>query len=288
MKLALVLLLALPVGCERRSSTAASDAAPPVRSPDASSVSDAALPLRSPDASSVSDPATASARRIVERWDHALNTHDLQDLASLYATNVLFYGTELPRAACVERKRRAFAATPDYEQSIRNVSIEAGKAGSSFVRLVKTSTTQGKSSDYPAILVIDASGAIVEESDDLPEDWCIDKKKQGLSLQAEGNERVVAPFRMSASEAMYKTRFSKHVQGLPELVGDMRDLTCARRCPVQTRECGFSVSLHDMKQHDQETPSSLMETVNIEPVTRTLWWEEHLPDGGSVWVSEQL
>jgi len=32
----------------------------------------------------------------------------------------------------------------------------------------------------------------------------------------------------------------------------------------------------------------LMGTVNIEPVTRTLRWEERSPDGGSVWVSEQL
>lgn len=52
--------------------------------------------------------------------------------------------------------------------------------------------------------------------------------------------------------------------------------------------CGFSVQLHDMKEHSQESPSSLMGTVNIEPVTRTLWWEERSPDGGSVWVSEQL
>jgi hypothetical protein len=273
MKLALVLLLALPVGCERRSSTA---------------VSDAVRPVSSLDASNVSVPATASARHVVERWNRAHNAHDFQDLASLYAPTVLFYGTELTKAACVEKKRRAFAATPGYVQSIRDATFEAGKNDRTFVRLVKTSTPQGKSSTYPAILVIDASGAIVEENDDLPEDWCFDRNKQGLSLQAEGNERVVAPFRMSASEAMSKTRFSKHVQGLPELVGDMRNLTCARRCAVQTRECGFSVSLHDMKQHDQETPSSLMETVNIEPVTRTLWWEEHSPNGGSVWVSEQL
>jgi hypothetical protein len=273
MKWTLVLLLALPVGCERRSSTA---------------VSDAVRPVRSLDASTVSVPATAGARHVVEQWNQAHNAHDVNDLASLYAPTVLFYGTELTKTACVEKKRRAFAATPDYTQSIRDATFEAGTNDRTFVRLVKTSTTQGKSSTYPAIVVIDASGAIVEENDDLPEDWCFDRTKQGRSLQAEGNERVVAPFRMSASEAMSKARFSKHVQGLPELVGDMRNLTCARRCAVQTRECGYSVSLHDMKQHDQETPSSLMGTVTIEPVTRTLWWEQPSPDGGSVWVSEQL
>ncbi len=274
--LLLVLLLGLPVACKRQTPTPASDGAHPVIGPDASTNS------LTPRAS------TASARHVVERWNHAHNAHDLGDLASLYAPKVLFYGTELTKAACVEKKRRAFATAPDYTQLIRDATFEPAEEGRTFVHLVKTSTTQGKSTPYPSILVVDAGGAIVEESDDLPEDWCIDKKTQGLTLDAQGNDRVVAPFRMSANEALLKARFSKHIQGFHELVGDMRNLTCARRCAIQTPECGFSVRLHDMEEHDQESPSSLMGTVNIEPVTRTLWWEERSPDGGSGWVSEQL
>jgi hypothetical protein len=269
-----LLLLALSIGCERRSSAVARETVRPVGNADASTASPA--------------PTTTGARAVVERWNGAHNAHDLEILASLYAPKVVFYGTELTKAACVEKKRRAFATSPDYTQSIRDATFEPAEGGKTFVRLVKTSTTQGKSSNYPAIIVVDASGAIVEESDDLPEDWCLDKKTQGLALDAQGNDRVVAPFRMSANEALSKTRSSKHVQGFKELVGDMRNLTCARRCAVQTRECGFSVSLHDMNEHDQGSPSSLMGTVSIDPVTRTLWWEELSPDGGSVWVSEQL
>ncbi len=233
-------------------------------------------------------PTTSVARAVLERWNGAHSAHHLEILASLYAPKVLFYGTELTKAACVEKKRRAFAAAPDYAQVIRDATFEPAGEGKTFVRFLKTSTTRGKSTAYPAIVVIDASGAIVEESDDLPEDWCIDTKTQGLTSDAQGNDRVVAPFRMSASEALKKTVLSKHVQGLRDFGGDMRNLTCARRCAIQTPECGFSVRLHDMKEHDQESPSSLMGTVNIEPVTRTLWWEARSPDGGSVWVSEQL
>ena len=255
MKVTGLVLIALTIGCERRSSTVTGD---------------------------------AGARAVLERWNGAHNAHDLETLASLYAPKVLFYGTELTKAACVEKKRRALAGAPDYTQAIRNVTFEPAEKGKTFVRFVKTSTTQGKSIPYPAIVVIDASGAIVEESDDLPEDWCIDKKIPGLTLDAQGNDRVVAPFRMSANEALKKAFLSKHVQGLRDFGGDMRNLTCARRCAIQTPECGFSVSLHDMKEHTEGSPSSLMGTVNIEPVTRTLWWEERSPDGGSVWVSEQL
>ena len=274
MRVPVLLLLAFSIGCERRSSSVASEAVRPVGSLDARAVSP--------------PPTTTGAHAVVERWNGAHNAHDLEILASLYAPKVLFYGTELTKAACVEKKRRAFAAAPDYTQVIRDVTFEPAEKGKTFVRLVKTSTTQGKSIPYPAIVVIDASGAIVEESDDLPEDWCIDKKIPGLTLDAQGNDRVVAPFRMSANEALKKAFLSKHVQGLRDFGGDMRNLTCARRCAIQTPECGFSVSLHDMKEHDQDSPSSLMGTVNIEPVTRTLRWEERSPDGGSVWVSEQL
>ena len=78
----------------------------------------------------------------MEQWNQAHNAHDVNDLASLYAPEVLFYGTELTKAACVEKKRRAFAATPDYTQSIRDATFEAGTNDRTFVRLVKTSTTQ--------------------------------------------------------------------------------------------------------------------------------------------------
>jgi hypothetical protein len=274
MRVTLLLLLALSIGCDRRRSNVGSETVRPVVGLDARAVSLL--------------PTTTGSQAVLERWNAAHNAHDLRILESLYAPKVLFYGSDLPKAACVEKKRRAFDAAPDYSQAIRSVTFEPAERGQTFVRLVKTSTAHGNSIAYPSIIVIDASGAIVEENDDLPEDWCIDKKTQDLTLDAQGNDRLVAPFRMSASEALRKTFLSKHVQSIRDFDGDMRHLTCARRCAIQTHECGFSVSLHDTKDHDQDSPSSLTGTVNIEPVTRTLWWEERSTDGGSVWVSEQL
>ena len=80
------------------------------------------------------------------------------------------------------------------------------------------------------------------------------RSTQGLTSDAHGNDRVVAPFRMSANEALQKTFLSKHVQGLRDFGGGMRNLTCARRCAVQTPERGFSVRLHDMKEHGRTKP----------------------------------
>jgi len=228
---------------------------------------------------------------VIERWNRAHNEHDIDTLASLYAPMVLFYDKSLSNADCANKKRVAFAKAPDYAQSTRDAKLEPAEAGRTFVRLVKTSTTKGTSKDHSAILIIDASGRIVEESDDLPDDWCFGKDDVP-SLQAAGNDRVVAPFRMSSNDAMSKARRSKHLQSLPKPVGDMRNLTCARRCAIQTPECGFSFVLHDMDPHSAEDPtltvSSWMGTAYVEPVTKTLWWEDDAADGASIWHSEQL
>jgi hypothetical protein len=92
---------------------------------------------------------------------------------------------------------------------------------------------------------------------------------------------------------MVKARSSKHFQSFSKTVGDM-GVTCARRCATQTHECGFSFILHDMERHgiDDDDPtltvSSWMGVVEVEPVTKTLWWEDFAADGASTWRSEQL
>jgi hypothetical protein len=241
-------------------------------------------------AASASAAAARDASKVIERWNRAHTEHDVETLALLYAPTVLFYGASLSRADCVKKKRLAFQATPDYTQSTRDAKFEPAEAGRTFVRLVKTSTTKGKSKDHPAILVIEASGHVVEESDDLPSDWCIDKSEPGM-IHPLGNDRVVAPFRMSANDAMTRARSSKYLQSLYRPVGDM-GVECAQRCAIQTHECGFSLTLHDMEPHSFDDPaltvSSWMGRVDVEPVTKTLWWEDDTADGGSVWRSEQL
>jgi hypothetical protein len=239
--------------------------------------------------SSTATSAATDARFVIEQWNRAHNEHDADKLAALYAPKVLFYGATLSKADCAKKKGLAFAATPDYVQSTRDAKPEPAEAGRTFVRLVKTSTSKGKSKDYPAILVVDASGHITEESDDLPEDWCIDE--QAGMIFPMGNDRVIAPFRMSAIGAIIKARSSAYFSRLPNPVGDIA-VTCAHRCAIQAHDCGFSFRLHDMNRHSADDPtltvSSLLGVVEVEPVTKTLWWEDFAADGASVWHSEQL
>jgi len=232
---------------------------------------------------------SAGAQAVIAAWNQAHNAHDADALAALYAPEVFFYGATLPGVDCARKKRAAFTATPDYAQSIRDAKFEPADAGATFVRLVKTGITKGASKAYPSILVIDASGKIAEEGDDLPEDWCIDTSGPP-SVTPLLTDRVALPFRLSAQGAVQRARGSKHLRSLSRPVGDIV-LTCARRCAVQTPECGYSLTLHDMDRHGDEpglTVSSWMGQVYVEPVTRALWWEESGPDGGTVWRSESL
>jgi hypothetical protein len=230
------------------------------------------------------------ARAVIERWNRAHNDHDVAALASLYAPTVSFYGTMLSGTDCASKKRLAFAQTPDYTQSIRDVKLEAADAGQMFVRLVKTSTTNGKSKDYPAIVILDASGKIADESDDLADDGCIDKTGPP-TVHPIANDRVLAPFRISAGVAIVRARSSKHFEHFSKPVGDI-DVECAKRCAVQAHECGFVLTLHDMDPHGMDDPtltvSSWMGVAYVEPVTKTLWWDDFAVDGASVWQSERL
>jgi ketosteroid isomerase-like protein len=274
-------LFALVFSC-RRSSPVVDDAA---RAAEATETTPLATATAVPSATAI---AGADAQMVIERWNSAHNAHDVDALASLYAPTVSFYGTSVSNAECANKKRLAFTATPDYTQSTRDAKLEPAEAGRTFVRLVKTSKTKGKSKDYAAILIIDASNKIVEESDDLSEGWCFGKDE----LQATGNDRVVAPFRMSSNDAMMKARSSKYFASLSKPVGDIRNLTCARRCALQTHECGFAFVLHDMEPHSMDDPtltvSSWLGSVEVEPVTKTLWWQDFAADGASTWRSEQL
>lgn len=139
-------------------------------------------------------------------------------------------------------------------------------------------------------VVLDASGRITEESSDLADDWCIDKTAPP-AMHRVANDRVVAPFRISALDAIVRARSSKHFGHFSKPVGDI-DVECAKRCAVQTRECGFVLTLHDMDPHGMDDPtltvSSWLGVVYVEPVTRTLWWGDFALDGASIWQSERL
>jgi hypothetical protein len=110
--------------------------------------------VRHPPCSTAAPPAPES---VLGKWNAAHNAHDANALRDVYAPTVVFYGASLSNDECVRRKQAAFAASPDYGQSIRDTKVDG-----STVRFVKTSTTKGKSTDYPSALVV-RDGHIVEE-----------------------------------------------------------------------------------------------------------------------------
>jgi ketosteroid isomerase-like protein len=107
---------------------------------------------------------------VVHAWNEALSRHDLEALGALYAAQVLFYGTNLTRDACVQAKREAFRKTPDYRQKLRDdrVTIEPIDAEHVRARFTKISSASGKDHAFEASLVLsheDGQWRIAEESD---------------------------------------------------------------------------------------------------------------------------
>jgi hypothetical protein len=115
-------------------------------------------------------------------------------------------------------------------------------------------------------------------------DWCFDPVTHSAS------DRVVPPFTMSAAHAVGAALGSKHMEivrkRVPEVAIDSMGFQCARVCPVPDRSCGFHFRSSDLKT---KSPSSLVEWLYLDPMTKTLWWEERsLPDGGVIWGSERV
>ncbi len=101
-------------------------------------------------------------------WNSALDRHDTQALAGMYAPRVRFYGARKTVAEIVGAKNMAFAKDPDFHQRIGKVQIEKTPKGYG-VRFEKYSGPT-LASVVAARLVLEAEGdrlLIVEETDAL-------------------------------------------------------------------------------------------------------------------------
>ncbi len=158
-------------------------------------------------------PARIAA--IVARWNDAHVAHDAVALGSLYADHLYFYGMTLSRSLAVARQQTAFAQSPAYTQSVRDLVTK--KRGERWVvRFTKTSN--GK--DYPSVLYIDPSGLVSAEMDALGPDWCHVNDKL-----------VVPPFTISQSQAAAHTFHAHTLAGRtiregPDSVLDYQRLQC--------------------------------------------------------------
>jgi hypothetical protein len=232
-------------------------------------------------------------------WNQAHNAHDAAALEKLYAAKVLFYGAEMTGARAAAQKRAAFAASPSYAQAILKTTFEkTPDGGETWARFDKVDRTKKKT--FPMLVRFDASGHVVEESDDVTRDenWCF----VGEAGEKGPSDVVLAPFRLSAQSAVAAAMASRHFRALQKdhpgaLVGSHGltfGFTCAKRCAAPKRptmlpgdgdDCNFSFRVDDV---NAVTESNLLDWLEVDPITKTLYWEDFGGDAGGRIESEAL
>lgn len=233
----------------------------------------------------------ALARGVVARWNDAHSKHDAHALELLYAQKVTFYGTPMTASECAKRKAAAFAKSPSFAQSVRDVRIERPNKTEILVQFVKTTTVDGKSTDYPAFLRLDKSLVITEESDKITDAnlqeaqraatrWCLDE--DGIPTT-----RVKPPFTISVVQALEEIHGSKHFAALQaahdgQPLGIDIPFTCPTQCAPATRDCGFDFRIVNPSDIGVTT-SIMVEWVYVDAVKNVLWWGY-----GDQWFSENL
>ncbi len=284
-----VLAITCVIACRHPSSTQQpTEDAQPI-APITSAAPDAAATVRRP-----------GPREIALAWNSAHVQHDAKALEGLYAPRVDFYGTSLSGRQCAERKKAAFAKAPDYDQSIRDVRVEVADAGAgAIVSFTKTSTTKGKSTDYPAILVI-VGDAITAETDKISEaNLAAQRRPKDMWCVEDGayppNDRVIAPYKISASQAYQRARRSPRFKQLEvDSHGDFLDFgqvwcptDCVHGTSYDDATCGYKMRLENHSElqrraNESEGFSILVEWVYVDAVDGTMVWQggakERLPD----------
>ena len=88
---------------------------------------------------------------LVKEWNKANSAKDYEALSGMFDNNVLFYGTQLNKNACVENKQMAFKKSPDFYQQIYG-DIDVEKISDTEVKcsFVKRVTVGGQTTDYPS------------------------------------------------------------------------------------------------------------------------------------------
>jgi len=233
----------------------------------------------------------AAPRFVLVKWNAAHNTHDTSALQALYAPRVKYYGQTLAGSACAKGKAAAFAKAPDYAQAIRDASFT--KQDSSWlVSFTKTSTSRGKSKDYPAYLVV-ADGHITEEGDKVTDanlaklaasDWCHDASGP--------NDVVKPPFTIgvkSAWDAILKGQRIKeltatHPQGL--MIDPPSE--CPKPCNGDPYACAhFRISdpstLAVRSDGQVLNDAEYIEDIYVDFVKREAYWQTNYD-----WGSESL
>ena len=149
---------------------------------------DASVGPAAASAAPVSSGTEEQAKQMVAAWSDALDKHDVDALAKLYAPRVKFYGKDLPRSTVVDIKRRALGPTSTFHQSIVG-PITIAKEGDAFTATFQKRSGTKTMSDVAARIVI-VDQHVREESDAPSEARAADTKRS--SCEAAAGKAVAA------------------------------------------------------------------------------------------------
>ncbi|MFC4677120.1 hypothetical protein [Dysgonomonas termitidis] len=108
-------------------------------------------------------------RKLVFQWNDAHLSKDTGLFSDLFNGIVLFYGTQLDKNICIEKKISLFSKIPDFKQAIfGNIDVEKISDAEYRCNFMKRVTADNNVTDYPSYLVfreINGDWKIVTESD---------------------------------------------------------------------------------------------------------------------------
>ena len=225
-----------------------------------------------------------TAREILDRWNDAHVKHDSKALADLYAPKVTFYGQTLTGKDCAAKKAAAFAKSPTYAQTVKDITATQDRAATT-IQFTKTSIEKGKGTDYPSILVV-VGQLITAETDKITEanlaakaaladDWCLDKDYLP-------NDIVKAPYKLSAVDAYQRARLTKHFAEqekahAPKFI-DFGQFGCPKAsCNAASGDCRYDMRLEDHSAEALDNPephSILIGWMYVDAATGILYLED--------------
>lgn len=118
---------------------------------------------------------------LLEQWNNANNTKNIQILNQLYAEKIKYYGTSLSREECIKDKKRVFKKLPNFIQKSQGkgfVVIDENTYKILLDKIVQT-TPNNAAKMFPSYLIVDTSSSmpkIIEEGDYIT-NWNLRKRK---------------------------------------------------------------------------------------------------------------
>jgi hypothetical protein len=142
-----------------------------------------------------------AGRALVTAWNVALNAHDAEALAGLYAPQVSFYGRSFSRAQVLAAKSAALAVAPAFKQQLSKVRIAPEPLLGARVTFEKSSA--GAKTVQARLLV-----------------HCTDDGVYAITAESDAPSDELGAAKEGCEDAMYSVAF-----GLPEVTKELANAT---------------------------------------------------------------